>query len=1281
MKSNTLKLELFSLALVMLASVPARSQTVSYSENFSGANTTNSWYYFKGACLTAGTTAATVNNIPGSSTAVPGYVPSCASMTTNSFYYNIGNQIGEPLVGGTSGTIPGSDPTLGGALRFTNVPTNGSYPQGYQEAGSLLSNFSFPLNSQGMQVTFVTETYEGDGGGGDGADGISFFLQDASVNPDLGATGGSLAYGCTNEVGNYDPILRANGQPRGYDGLTGAYVGVGIDEYGNFMNPGDNTATGANSINGGVNFQGNRIGIRGAGNLTWSNLNATYPNYYTTSSPDLRSVAYSTNVVANPAGGYYTVSAASEAVRLSCATGYVQQYNSSTNTFSSVTSKPLGQGIDYTALAYSSLPGVQIANESAIYRGNGTTSQLTSRYGVPISYNLKITTAGLLTLSYSYNGGASISVISGYNIVNSNGALPANVRFGFAGSDGGATNIHEVMCFQATPQATSQSSAAGNQKQSAPVIQGTQVYFAYYDPTGWSGSVTSDELLADTSGNAYLATNANWDASCVLTGVAASPATCASTGVAGPTAAQGPSSRTMLTWSGSAGIPFEWSNLTSGASGEQAALDTGDPGTTYQAYRLNYLRGDRSNEETPSGTGAYSTATPSYPPYRDRTSVLGDIIDSSPTWVGPPSGGYADTWTDKYDAGTMPENSGQAYSAYTTQEQSRINVVYAGANDGFLHGFRSGYYNSSGAYVGTGSGASFVGTENDGQELLAYMPGYVLGNIQTTSSANNYSDPQYGHHYDVDATPGTGDVFYNNKWHTLLVGGLGAGGAGIYALDVTNPADSTNTGGPYFTETNASTLVIGDWSTTTVTSGSGSTTTSSTLTCAHVANASTTAANCGNNLGNTYGTPMIRRFHNGQWGAVFGNGFGSSTGDGGIYIMLLSSTGTPSFYYLGTGTSGKTNGIAFTSPADLDFDHITDYVYAGDLLGNIWRFDVTSTDPTQWAVSSIPGSSAPTPIYTTAAGQPITSKLALVSVLTAPVRRVMVEFGTGQEVPLTNTSPITYAQAQQSLYGIWDWNLATWNTKSTTQYAALPVSGGASAPTAGLTAGSVTPTNLQAQSMSTVTVGGVDFRIVSNTAVCWAGTTGCSGTAGLYGWYLPLTSGHANPDDVNLPGSTYPNNPMVYEQVIYNPVIVGDTFIVNTVIPSAASLTNCLSVAAGGFTMAIDPGTGGSFAKSVFVPAQSTGTSPTNYNGVGLSGTGTGFVATTTPPPPNCTGTACTPPPPPPCIGLGCSNPPVCSPGAVSWIVTQTVNGKPVSEKANLQCNVNGSRLTWIQRR
>jgi type IV pilus assembly protein PilY1 len=1280
-------------ALMVLGSWNAHAQTVSYAENFTGANTTNSWYYFKGACLTAGTTAATVVNVPGASNNTPGYIPSCASMTTGSFYWNVGNQVGEPLVGGTSGTIPGTDPTKGGALRFTNVPTNGSYPQGYQEAGAILSNFSFPLSSQGLQVTFVTETYAGDSGGGDGADGISFFLQDASQNADLGATGGSLAYGCTN-VNDDTTNIRADGLPRGYDGLTGAYVGVGIDEYGNFMNPGDNTASGAANIPPytAANFQGNRVGIRGAGNVAWTWLNTNYPTYYLSS---------------------FTSAQTQAAVQATCKTGFVQRYNASSGTFTSTTiAVP-----DYQALAFSNLSGVQIANESAIYRGNGTAMQLTSQYGVPISYNLNITPGGLLTLSYSYDGGASINVISGYNIVASNGALPANVRFGFAGSDGGATNIHEVMCFQASPQTTAQSSAAGNQKQSMPVVTGTQVYFSYYDPTTWAGSVASDSLYVNTSttpSTVTIATTANWDASCALTGVP-SGSTCAKTGAAGLIAPMTPSSRTALTWSGSAGIPFAWASLTTGSTGEQAALDAGDPGTpngtpsgtTYEPYRLNYLLGDRSNEESSSGTGLYSGNSPSYPPFRDRVSVLGDIIDSSPTWVGPPSASYPNNWVDKYHGGTMLENSGQTYGAFTTQEESRMNVVYAGANDGFLHGFRSGYYDANGNYVGTGSGTSFVGTDNDGLELLAYMPGYVLNHIQTATTATtvtndtgaitsttttttltpnsttNYSDPQYGHQFDVDATPGTGDVFYGGTWHTVLVSGLGPGGPGIFALDVTSP-NATN---PAFTGAN----VIGDWSTTTktttttttnnncvtrgtqivcypTTTTATNTSTASTLSCVGVSNASTTAANCGMNLGNTYGTPQIRRFHNGQWGAVFGNGFGSSTGDAGIYIMLLNtSTGAPTFYYLSTGQSGKSDGIAYVSTADLDGDHITDYVYAGDLLGNIWRFDLTSASASSWAVT-------PIPVYTTATGQPITSKLAVVSVLSTPARRVMIEFGTGQEIPLSNSAPATYTSAQQSLYGIWDWNLATWNTNSTTQYAALTSSTTPTAPTSGLTAGSITPTNLQAQSMATVTVNGVDYRTVTSNTVCWAGTSGC--TTPQYGWYLPLVTGYANASDVNLPSSSNNGNPQVYEQVIYNPVLDGDTFIVNTVIPSASSLINCFSVTAGGFTMAINPATGGSFTKSVFVPAQSTSTgsgssgsgstSSTVYNGVGLSGTGTVFMVTTNPT--NCTGTSC-------------NNVPPCTPGAQSTVVTQTVNGSPTTVQANLQCNTTGSRLTWIQRR
>ena len=214
------------------------------------------------------------------------------------------------------------------------------------------------------------------------------------------------------------------------------------------------------------------------------------------------------------------------------------------------------------------------------------------------------------------------------------------------------------------------------------------------------------------------------------------------------------------------------------------------------------------------------------------------------------------------------ENTGQAYttfsssgtSTYTSgtaannQEAQRLNVVYAGANDGMLHGFESGSFN----------GSVFQSANNDGKEVLAYVPAYIANTIQSTNGVNNYSDPQYGHKFDVDASPGTGDLFYGGVWHTWVVGGLGPGGNAIYALDITDPATLfTETSG---TKSGPTSVVRGEWGTYVTTTVSGSNTTrtvaSTTMNCVGDG-----ATPCGNHLGNTYGVPQIRRFHNGSWGA------------------------------------------------------------------------------------------------------------------------------------------------------------------------------------------------------------------------------------------------------------------------------------------------------------------------------------------------------------------------------------------------------------------------------
>ncbi len=1061
------------------------------------------WRALNGACLTAG------NNT--------GSIPACVGLS----YY-----VGDPnaLSGGMTGRLP--DTAGQGALRFTDW---------FTQNGAVVSNFTFPSN-QGVNVTFSTVTYQGDSGGSghDGADGIGFFLMDGSKDPNLGAWGGSLAYSCSN----VNPP---------YDGLVGAYLGLGIDEYGNFLNQGDNSSTGFNYVPG-------RIGLRGAGNVAWSWLNANYPGWYPSSLTSVQRQA---------------------AVQATCKSGYLYNYASGTGV---KTTTPV---MDYLALpgAYKVLPSsTPIANESAVKRSDG----------VPITYNLQVTQDGRLSLAYSYNGGAYQPVLTNQSITASNGAMPSSFRFGFTGSTGGSRNIHEITCFKAQPAEQADSSAGINTQQTAQVQIGTQVYLSFYHSANWWGQLTSQNLVYNSATNAVsISPTVNWDANCVLTGGA-----CASTGTS--TTAESPSSRQMLTWSGTQGVPLEWANLT---STQQNALDAGDP-TPYDANRLNYLRGDRSNEITTSGTGLY----------RARTSVLGDIFHSTPTWVGPPVAPYPAQWADGlYANGSLPENSGgaQTYPTFARNNATRLNVVYAGANDGLLHGFRSGSYdgatsatNPLGNYVSNGT------TPNDGSEILAYMPNAVVQSIHNAATTSiDYPSTQYAHAFNVDQTPGTGDLFYANAWHTWLVGGLGPGGSAIYALDITNPAA--------FSEANATQLVIGEW-------------TPATIQCVNV-------SNCGRNLGNTFGTPVIRRFHNGAWGFVFGNGFASANGHAGLFIVLVDpSNASTTTYFLDTGYgpsqdplgSNRADGIAYATPADLDGDHIVDYVYAGDLFGNVWRFDLTSPNPALWSVSTY-GNSGPAPLFSTPNAQPITTRvMALSTPAASGSNRLMVDFGTGQEVPLTVTSATSYAGGAQNLYGVWDWDLTAWNALSATaKYATL--TGRRTIAATDLTAQTI----MQLTATSGATPG---TRTVSNNPVCWAGSTTCATGNNKYGWSVSL--------------------PTTGEQVIYSPIVYGGAFIVNTTVPPNDSPFACSSNLPTGWTMAVAPGTGGALPNSFFADA---GNNFVTVNGQVVSGIALGATGS-------------------PSVVTALGNP---------YLVNQTTSGVGTVNRINPPGGTQGGRITWTQLR
>ena len=1188
----------------------ARADTLNVSnmsEDFTGASTTYSWYFYNGACLTASAAPAATS---------PGTPPGC---TADGSYYQLTNP-GEVLVGGYNGTASGSvafgsstplDPLGEGALRFTNGCINSSSHScssdpsggGFSQNGAIVSADTFSTN-QGLNVTFKTVTYRGNSGGanGDGADGMSFFLIDASkwspTVSSIGSWGGSLGYTCSNS--NAD-----------YHGMVGAYLGLGIDEYGNFLNGTVNTqgtpwsASGDNTASGG-GYKPNRIGLRGAGNIAWSYLNATYPDDYPASLGSLIQEA---------------------AVRHTCETGDIWNYSDPDSPQDTGTSI-----MDYPAIsgAYDVIPN-KIAME---YSSGGYSRQKAT----PITYRLKITQDGLLSLWYSYNGGAWTGVLENQSITAQNGALPSSLRFGFGGSTGGSTNIHELLCFKATPNTQASSSGNLNQQESSRLANGTQIYLAYYDPTDWTGRLTANQITTDSSGNIIIASTAYWDASCVLTGVPAASSTstgiCASTGQSGPIAAESPSTRMMLTWSGSQGIPFEWSNLT---AAEQGYLDAGD--STPSDNRLEYLRGDRSNELTSTGSGLY----------RDRARVLGDIVDASPAWVGPPGmtifSAYENpsTWKDKlYPSSTMPENSNETYATFAGNESARLNVVYIGANDGFVHGFAAGSYDSSG---------NFLSTNNTGKEVLAYMPEGVLQDIHNdnpTQANLDYSNAQYGHNFYVDATPGTGDLFYGGAWHTWLVGGIGPGGAEIYALDVTHPSQ--------FSESNAQNLVIGDWMATT-------------LTCP-----SQTVTTCGSNLGDTYGTPVIRRLHDGHWAIIFGNGIGSSSGDAGIFIMDIDPTThaiTP--YYLSAGQAGTNDGIAYVTPVDLDGDHVVDYVYAGDVNGNVWRFDLTGNTPSSWGVMTAPDSSTPMPLFTTPTGQPITSAVqpAFVTNAASNQTQLMLLFGTGEKFPITNSSPTTYASGTQSFYGVWDWNMDAWNKHNLTQFQSLSSSAELTALGTSSSTGTLNYTDLVQQSVSIVAgANNTSTRAIGGaTPICWAGTTACASGDDQFGWYI------------DLPGINSEFSQTTYEQDVYNPTIVGPAVVFNSILAGIDSPLICTAGQDQGWTYAIDARTGGAVSDFFDIPpttsSSSSGSTTNNgnvytlayesdatgtvsvvansgYGNGGSSGGGTG--------------------------GTGVSS--GSSTGSTSGaLVYQTITGTGGSHGFQYTGNAVGSRETWIELR
>jgi type IV pilus assembly protein PilY1 len=335
--------------------------------------------------------------------------------------------------------------------------------------------------------------------------------------------------------------------------------------------------------------------------------------------------------------------------------------------------------------------------------------------------------------------------------------------------------------------------------------------------------------------------------------------------------------------------------------------------------------------------------------FRNRpTTVMGDIINSDP--------GYVKNLDYKF--GDLPAGTpGQStYLAYVNGNANRIPMIYVGSNDGRLYGIRADHGQPA---------VTATGEVESGGEQFSYIPNGVFPQI------NRLMDPAYVHRYYADGPVTVGDAYFGAAWHSVVVAGLNSGGKSVYALDVTDPLK--------FNEAK----VLWEFN------DAGST-----------------------EMGMTFSQPQIGILENGTWVAVFGNGYNSVGGGAYLYVLNLE-TGVliRKLKASDVANSDENNGLSTPLLADTDGNKLMDTVYAGDLLGNMWKFDLSGSSGS-WNVAF-----SGKPLFTAQnANKDVQHITAQPKVTGLAIGGRIVVFGTGRYLATTDVAN----KEIQSLYGIRD---------------------------------------------------------------------------------------------------------------------------------------------------------------------------------------------------------------------------------------------------------------------
>ncbi len=547
----------------------------------------------------------------------------------------------------------------------------------------------------------------------------------------------------------------------------------------------------------------------------------------------------------------------------------------------------------------------------------------------------------------------------------------------------------------------------------------------------------------------------------------------------------------LMAGSGSTGLQsFTWGNAgDADTAGTLASLLRSDPdnvaspnNTAADAEkRLEFLRGSRDDEGTL---------------FRTRSSILGDMVSSKPVSVR--GARYLTGYANSVERNT-------SYGTFLTTQQTRTPHIYVGANDGMLHAFNA----------------------LTGVETFAFVPTAVFPNLHRLTGKT------YSHQFYVDGTPVVADAYITvggtKQWRTVLVGTLRAGGKGLFALDITDPANPRRL-----------------W---------------------EFSDASIPAVDGTNNrvrLGYSFPQPTIARLHNGKWAVVTGNGYDSDGNTHGRAALLIIDleTGALTKSIEVQGASGVANGMSSPRLADMNVDGIADYAYVGDMQGNLWRFNLTpdrdvgngnpfTREATESSAveSDFVASYGGKPIFkAVAAGgqpQPIT---AAPNIVRHPSRLgYLILVGTGKYYETPDKSGTVESQ---SVYGIWDTN-----TRST--------SGDETGP-GGVTTGTLARSQLQKQTFEP-DVTNPNIRTLTRNPVNWAippataAGTWTDNDGHKYGWYFDLTQQG--------------------EMVIENMTLFGQTLLLQALVPEDDPCNNGVA----NWTYGIDTQTGGRTRHHIFI--------------------------------------------------------------------------------------------------